>query len=200
MPRVSEMLESKYLKKEDVGEDGVICTVSGFERVNVAMDDQPPEHKWVMRLKEFEKPMVLNSTNLQLCEKAFGSDNTDDWMGKKIIVYSDPNIAFGGKLVGGIRVKSTRTAGPPRQAGNGRDDFADDSMFDNGLDEQDIRAAALRGTAALKEAWGKLSAASQDELRPKLPNFKDIAANVTVAAQRPPAPAHVDPLDGDVPF
>ena len=30
MPKVSQMLESKYLKKDDVGEDGTICTVRSF--------------------------------------------------------------------------------------------------------------------------------------------------------------------------
>lgn len=115
MPRTSEMVESKYLKKEEVGEDGTVVTVSGFERVNVAMDDQPPDHKWTMSFAEFDKPMVLNSTNIQLAEKAFGSDNTDDWMGKQCIVYNEPNITFGKKLVGGIRIKVYRKAGAPRQ-------------------------------------------------------------------------------------
>src|SRR6266446_1255158 len=106
MPRTSEMIESKYLKKEDVGEDGVIVTISKFERVNVAIEGEPHEYKWTMYFDEFDKPMVLNSTNINLCEKALGSDNTDDWVGKKIIVYNEPNISFGNKLVGGIRVKA----------------------------------------------------------------------------------------------
>lgn len=115
MPRTSEMIESKYLKKEDVGEDGTIVTIAAFERVNVAMENDAPEYKWTMRFEEFDKPMVLNSTNINLCEKALGSDNTDDWIGKKIIVYNEPNISFGNKLVGGIRVKPHRKAAPPRE-------------------------------------------------------------------------------------
>lgn len=115
MPRTSEMIESKYLKKEEVGEDGTIVTIADFARVNVAMDDQPPDFKWTMRFEEFDKPMVLNSTNIQLAENALGSDNTDDWLGKQVIVYNDPNITFGKKLVGGIRIKAHRKAAPPRQ-------------------------------------------------------------------------------------
>ena len=108
MPRVHEMMESKYLKKEEVGEDGAIVTVKKFERVNVAMDDQTPDMKWVMHLHEFEKPMVMNSTNIQLAEKAMGSDNTDDWIGNQLILYLDPNVSFGGKIVGGIRIRAHR--------------------------------------------------------------------------------------------
>lgn len=115
MPRTSEMIESKYLKKEEVGEDGTIVTIAAFEKVNVALEDAPAEWKWTMSFREFDKPMVLNSTNINLCEKALGSDNTDDWIGKKVIVYNEPNISFGGKLVGGIRIRAHRQASAPRE-------------------------------------------------------------------------------------
>ena len=137
MPRTSEMMESKYLKKEDFDEDGTICTIAGFERVNVAKEDERPEMKWIMTFEEFDKGMVLNSTNIQLAEAAMGSDNTDDWIGKRIIVYVDPNVSYQGKLMGGLRLKAHRVpSGPkaaPRQPShrNVRDDFDDaDIPFD----------------------------------------------------------------------
>jgi len=34
--------------------------------------------------------------------------------GKKIVVFNDPTISFGGKITGGIRLK--KVAGTPRQA------------------------------------------------------------------------------------
>lgn len=113
--KTHEMIQSNYLKKEDVGEDGTIVTIKEFDQVNVARDDQPEDLKYTMSFEEFEKPMVLNATNIQLCEKALGSDDTDDWVGKQIIVYNEPNISFGNKLVGGIRIKPYRKAGAPRQ-------------------------------------------------------------------------------------
>jgi len=141
MPRTSEMMESKYLKKEDFDEDGTICTVRGFERVNVAKEDERPEMKWVMTFEEFDKGMVLNSTNIQLAEAAMGSDNTDDWIGRRIIVYVDPNVSYQGKLMGGLRLKAHRvSSGPkaaPRQAAPRQPsradvdaDFGDDVPFD----------------------------------------------------------------------
>ena len=107
MPKVHEMIESKYLKKEDVA-NGALVTVAGLERVNIAMEKQKPDFKWIMSFHEIEKPMVMNSTNIQLCEIACGSDDTDDWIGKKIVLYSEPNISFQGKLVGGIRLRAPR--------------------------------------------------------------------------------------------
>lgn len=107
MPRLHEMLESKYLKKEDV-DPAVLWTITGVERVNVAQDGQPAEFKWIMRFEEHEKGLVLNSTNLQLIAQALNSDDSDDWIGQKIVLFNDPNVSFQGKLTGGIRVRAQR--------------------------------------------------------------------------------------------
>ena len=114
MPRIVEMIESKFLKKEDVGgERGVLVTISGCQQANVAMQGADPEMKWTLAFAELDKPMVLNSTNIHMCAKACGSDNTDDWMGKKVVLYEDPNVSFGGKLVGGIRIRAQITRAAP---------------------------------------------------------------------------------------
>ena len=104
MPRVSEMIDSKYLRKEDVREDTVV-TIRKFGQVNVAMDDQPEELKWAVKFDEFKKVMVLNSTNIQTLQKALGSDDTDHWIGQKIILWVDENVQFQGKLIGGLRFR-----------------------------------------------------------------------------------------------
>ena len=105
--RIGEMKESKYLKKEDVG-TGKLVTIASMEQQNVAMEDQPPDMKWVLHFHEYNKGMVINWTNIQLIAKAVGSEETNDWVGKKIVVFEDPNVSFGGKLVGGIRVRAPR--------------------------------------------------------------------------------------------
>jgi len=118
--RIGEMKNSKFLKKEDAGE-GKLVTIASMEQQNVALDDQPPEMKWILHFHEFDKGMALNWTNLQLIAKATGSEETEDWIGKKIVIYEDPNVSFGGKLVGGIRVRAVRktTAAPAQPKDNG---------------------------------------------------------------------------------
>jgi len=121
MPRTSEMRESKFLKQGDVG-TGALMTVESCERYNVAKEGAEPELKWCLTFSESDKPLVLNSTNIQLCERIFGSDDTDQWIGKKVVLYTDPNISFQGKVVGGIRVRAPKVkttpaaAAPVRQA------------------------------------------------------------------------------------
>lgn len=111
MPKTSDMRESKFLKKEDVGA-GALMTVESCEQHNVAKEGAPPEHKWCLTFADSDKPLVLNSTNIQLCERIFGSDDTDHWIGKKIVLYTDPNVSYAGKIVGGIRVRAPKVKQP----------------------------------------------------------------------------------------
>lgn len=118
MPKISEMLPSNYLKQSDFPDDYVV-TVRSIEKKNIAMDGKAPDYKWLAYYAEFEKPMVLNSTNIQLMAKATGSEDTDDWIGKQIIVFVDENVSFGGELVGGLRIRKHKVAAPataPRRA------------------------------------------------------------------------------------
>ncbi|MFN8758850.1 MAG: hypothetical protein ACK5XA_08580 [Tagaea sp.] len=108
MPKLSEMMPSKYLKKEDLDEyDGELAvTIVKIKQENVAKENDPEEWKWLAKFKELDKPLILNSTNLQLMAKALLSDESDDWIGQRLTLYVDPNIQFGGKIVGGLRVKA----------------------------------------------------------------------------------------------
>lgn len=136
MPRTSDMVQSKYLKTADVP-DPVIVTVVKIGRVNMAKEDAAPEYKWAIRFKEFDKPMVLNSTNIKIAEKVFGSDNTDDWAEKEIVLFTDENVTFGGELVGGLRFKGQEKApqkveprtAPAKKTGGKFDDMDDDIPF-----------------------------------------------------------------------
>lgn len=109
MPRIGEMIESKFLKKEDVG-TGKLFTICNVKQYNVAAQGAEPEMKWCAEFHEPDtKPLVLNATNMHLIEAALNSDNTDDWIDQPIVVYEDANVSFGGKVIGGVRVDVNRT-------------------------------------------------------------------------------------------
>lgn len=102
----SEALPSKYLSKEDLDKP-ILVTIA-----NVHMDyvegSERSEDKPVMTFKEKIKPMILNHTNWSVLEEVVGSDDSDDWIGQKIVVYHDPSVMFGGKRVGGIRLRAPK--------------------------------------------------------------------------------------------
>jgi len=114
MPDISQMTESKFLKRADVGA-GKLYTIQACKQMNVAKANEPAEMKWCLEFAEEDKPMVLNRTNSELIAMITGERNSDNWDGHKIVAFDDPSISYGGKLVGGIRVRApkNRTAPAP---------------------------------------------------------------------------------------
>lgn len=107
MPDISQMKESKFLKRADCGA-GILLTIESCSQMNVGKENEP-DMKWCLNFVEDAKPMVLNSTNAEIIAKLSGLTNSDDWSGVKIVAYDDPNVSYGGKLVGGIRVRAPKT-------------------------------------------------------------------------------------------
>lgn len=109
---VNDLKSSKFLTKHDVEPD-VLVTIERDELVNVALESQAPEEKHVLYFKELEKPLVLNMTNGMLIAAITGSEISDDWMSKQVVLYNDKTVMFAGKLTGGIRVRAAKQAPPP---------------------------------------------------------------------------------------
>ena len=104
---VNDLKRSKFLTKQDVGR-GVLATISVIIQQDVSPENEPEDLRYTMEFEEFEKPLVLNSTNGQLIAQITGSDESDDWIGHKIVLYDDPTISYKGKITGGIRVRAPK--------------------------------------------------------------------------------------------
>lgn len=107
MPNINTMKKSNFLKKEDV-DPPVLVTIATVDEQNVAKEGAPEEMKWCLHLDELDKPVVLNFTNMQIIARITGSEETEEWSGQQIVLYNDPNVSFGGKIIGGIRVRAPR--------------------------------------------------------------------------------------------
>lgn len=107
MPKVSQMIVSKFIAHVDV-DPPVAVTVRtlSLERVGREGDD---EQRWIMWFNELKKGLRLNVTTLRIFEAAYG-DDSDRWIGRRVQLYWDPTVQFGGKLVGGVRVRLSRAA------------------------------------------------------------------------------------------
>lgn len=104
---IGQLKQSRFLTRSDVGA-GMLVTIREIFQDNVAKEGAPEELRWCISFDEIEKPLVLNSTNGQIIASVTKSEETDNWPGHKIVLYDDPNVSFGGKLVGGIRVRAPR--------------------------------------------------------------------------------------------
>ena len=67
--------------------------------------DGGSESMWILYLSEL-KPLIMNATNIRRAVAAFGTAEVNDWNGMKIIVYDDETVEFGGKVVGGVRLRA----------------------------------------------------------------------------------------------
>ena len=133
--KAGAMVESKWLKKEDLDYDnGNLVTIAKLKQENVGKEDDE-EIKWIMYFREFQKGLVLNSTNIQLCAKALNDDETDNWEGKKIVLYVDDNVSFGGKLVGGIRIRRAKVPGAQQRAPAGKKSIEDANRAINEIED-----------------------------------------------------------------
>ena len=102
---ISKMKQSRYIKAADV-DPAVLVTIQNCALETI--DEETGEEKYVLHVKEFEKPLVLNWTNLQLIAKATGCEDSDEWAGHQIVLYHDETVMFKGTVTGGIRVRAAK--------------------------------------------------------------------------------------------
>jgi hypothetical protein len=64
-----------------------------------------------LKFKAKAKQLVIKtSANRRALVRMFGAD-TRNWRGKTVHLYHDPSVKFGGKQVGGLRIKLERAVG-----------------------------------------------------------------------------------------
>ena len=68
--------------------------------------------KYVLFFQELKKGLGLNKTNGKMCSKLFGSEEMDDWIGKKIALYVKDDVEYAGEIVSAIRVRSKLPGAP----------------------------------------------------------------------------------------
>jgi hypothetical protein len=102
---VSADLTGQFLKKADFDDrSAIVFTIMRVDkRTFEARNGRPAQDKWVVTF-DGDRCLSLNKTNLQLLAKWFGK-RARAWQGKKVTVYWDESVSFGGQLVGGMRLR-----------------------------------------------------------------------------------------------
>jgi hypothetical protein len=103
--RLNDAFPSQYIKADaDVPEEGnLIVTIRSIEMRTLGQG-KDAEQKPVASFDEIDKEWVINKTNFLTIAKALGSDDTDDWIGRRVALYS-ADVNFGSEQVRGIRVR-----------------------------------------------------------------------------------------------
>src|SRR5262245_27529509 len=98
--RTKDMFPSKFLKSEDAKTRQIITTISHMQ-MELVGQGQDQKKKPVLYLED-QKPIVLNRTNTEALEDAFG--DSDDWPGNKIKIRC-VKTNYAGKTVDGLRIE-----------------------------------------------------------------------------------------------
>lgn len=93
-----------FLVVEDLLGKEVNVTIASVELVEFDGKEKP-----AMRFKGKKKGWTFGPTAWDELKELLGSDESNDWIGKKIRLWVDPSVVYQGKKVGGIRAKSAGT-------------------------------------------------------------------------------------------
>lgn len=100
--KTSEAFPSDYLKASDLNGRAVVVTIANVELVELGKD-RDKETKLLITFVGKQRGLICNKTNSRTIEKVLGSDDTDDWIGHKIII-EPREVEFGSDMVWAIRV------------------------------------------------------------------------------------------------
>lgn len=96
---------SNYLKAKDIEKPETV-TVASVEAVSFKDDNGGDRESLVVYFEELDQGVVTSKTSLAQLVEIFESDETDEWIGKPVVMFNDATVQFKGKRVGGIRFRA----------------------------------------------------------------------------------------------
>ena len=102
---IDDFKNSTYLTQQDVNELSLEERRVTIDHVEAEVVGKDKELKPVTYFKTLGKGLVTNMTNREKIAEIRRSKVMDDWPGTRIELYVNPDIGFGGKRMGGIRVR-----------------------------------------------------------------------------------------------
>jgi len=105
--KMGQMFPSRFVTKEELAAPRTF-TIHSVEMQEIEGEDGKSDKPVLLFKEKGAKPCILNKTNAEVLKDEFGPD-TEDWADCAIELYVDQAIRFGGKKIGGIRVRRPLT-------------------------------------------------------------------------------------------
>ena len=118
--KIGEAFPSEFLRASDLDRKRIKVTISRVEMRELGDDKKP-----CVFFEGKEKGLALNVTNANTIADAYG-DETDDWEGQEIILYST-KVEYRGKRVDGIRIDVPEPEKKPARKAKAVEEFDDDA-------------------------------------------------------------------------
>jgi hypothetical protein len=101
--------DAQYQKKEDLS-DPVDTTLLWIKEERVTAPGKDTKTRLVAYFDGLPKGLVLNTTNCETLADITGTDDPNEWKDVALQLYVDPDVNYGGKKAGGIRIRKTGTS------------------------------------------------------------------------------------------
>ncbi len=122
-----------FLKQEDLQGKAVRVVIASVGLDDVKEDSGATVKKLLMHFVGKDKTLILNRTNCEALESIIGTDDYGAWVGHSVVLFTDPTVRFGGKTVGGLRIRAVNgvapVAPPPPPVTTSDDVFDDEIPF-----------------------------------------------------------------------
>jgi len=99
--RKNDAFPSKYLKASDLNGEDLVATIDEVVEEEVGREKKK---KPVLYFRGKVKPLILNGTNFDSVVLVTGEEDSDEWPGEKITMFST-EVPFGDKMVDAIRIR-----------------------------------------------------------------------------------------------
>jgi len=95
--------DAQYLKKEDLA--GPVDTeLLWVKEEKVTTPGKGTKTQLVAYFEGLSKGLVLNTANCEILAEVTGTDDPSEWKDVVLQLYVNPDVKYGGKKVGGIRI------------------------------------------------------------------------------------------------
>lgn len=97
-------LDSDVIRYVDIAEQEFTLEITAVKKGKVTGKGGKASGKAMLYFKGAEKPLGAGTAVLSVIAQLYGSD-TRKWIGKRVTLFGDPNVSFGGEKCGGVRVR-----------------------------------------------------------------------------------------------
>ena len=105
---------AKYLKREDIPSP-VNTSILWVKEEEVTAPGKGTETRLVLYFDGQKKGLVLNTENADALAEIAGTEDYEKWSDIPIQLYVDPDVKYGGKKIGGIRIRKLAPVQVPVQ-------------------------------------------------------------------------------------
>jgi hypothetical protein len=115
---INDLLPGKFFNTDDVREKPVTLTIAGFEVGTLKGQDGAETKAGFVCFEGTDRRLVVKPAIVENLRELFGASRSA-MIGKRVEAYFEKNVSFGGKKVGGLRLRAASGAA----AGSNKDSF-----------------------------------------------------------------------------